>query len=138
MCFNNVVFVSFGFFFLMVDVKEQHVCIKFCFELGKSAAKHTNCLNKDLVMTLWVRRKPVTCLTSLKVAKCQLIKTTILDSLNSVQYWKMLQKCLRLSVRTVSKRSMSFAIGLLYGTCQSILSDKLNVRQIAAKFILGC
>jgi hypothetical protein len=41
-------------------------------------------------------------------------------------------------VRTVSKRSMSFAIGLLYGTCQSILSDKLNVRQIAAKFILGC
>jgi hypothetical protein len=39
--FYNAVFVPFcEFFFVeMVDVKGQRVCIKFCFKLGKSAAK---------------------------------------------------------------------------------------------------
>jgi hypothetical protein len=41
MRFYNVVFVSFCDFFPieMVDVKEQRVCIKFCFELDKSVAE---------------------------------------------------------------------------------------------------
>jgi hypothetical protein len=40
MCFHNIVFVPFWDFFIeMVDMKEQRVCMKFCFKLGKSAAK---------------------------------------------------------------------------------------------------
>jgi hypothetical protein len=42
MHFYNVVFVLFcDFFFVEMDMKEQRVCIKFCFRLGKSAAKST-------------------------------------------------------------------------------------------------
>jgi hypothetical protein len=39
--FYNVVFVPFCEFFFVevVDMKEQRVCIKFCFKLGNSAAK---------------------------------------------------------------------------------------------------
>jgi hypothetical protein len=35
------------FFFEMVDVKEQRVCIKFCFKLGKSAAKTHHMIKQE-------------------------------------------------------------------------------------------
>ena len=48
MRFYNVVFVPFcNFFFVeMADVKEQRVCIKFCFKLGESAAKNHQMLQQ--------------------------------------------------------------------------------------------
>jgi hypothetical protein len=39
MCFYNVVFVPFPPPVEMVDMKEQRVCIKFCFKLGNSVEK---------------------------------------------------------------------------------------------------
>ena len=75
----------------------------FASNLARVCQKHTNCLNRDMKMMLWVRCKPATCLTGLKVTECQLTKTTILDNLQSVQCQKMLKKCLRLSARMVSK-----------------------------------
>jgi hypothetical protein len=62
-----------------------------------------------LVMTLWVRRKPTTGLTGLKMAELQLTMTKVLDKLQPAQRQKMLQKCVRSSARTVGKRSITFA-----------------------------
>lgn len=43
-CFYNILFMLFCSFFIeMVDVKEQHVCIKFWFRLGKTAAETQKC-----------------------------------------------------------------------------------------------
>jgi len=65
--FYNVMIVLFGYIFVeMVDMKKQCFCIKFCFKLGQSAAKLTKCLRKHLVMTFWVKSKPLTGLTRLK------------------------------------------------------------------------
>jgi hypothetical protein len=91
------VFVLFcDFFFVeMVDKKEQRVCIKFCFKLGKSVAGTHQMIKKHLAMTLWVRCKPTTGLTGLKMAEHQLTMTNVLDDLQLAQHQKMLQKCVR-------------------------------------------
>jgi hypothetical protein len=41
----------------------------FAANLARVRQKLAKCLNKDLVMTLWVRRKPTTGLTGLKMAE---------------------------------------------------------------------
>jgi hypothetical protein len=56
-----------------------------------------------LVMTLWVRRKPSTGLTSLKMVERQLTMMNILNDLQPAQCRKMLQKCVRLSVRNIGE-----------------------------------
>jgi hypothetical protein len=77
--------------------------------LARVRQKLTKCLNKHLVMTLWVRRKPMTGLTGLKMAERDLTMTKVLDDLQPAQRRKMLQKCVRLFARTVGEQSMTFA-----------------------------
>jgi hypothetical protein len=105
----------------MVDVKEERVCIKLV-RVGKNLTK---CLNKHLVVTLWVRRKPVTDLRSLKMAESQLTMTKGLDDLQPAQRWKNVTKVhegigedRRRTIHDVCK-----IVGLSHGTCQRILSN---------------
>jgi hypothetical protein len=105
----------------------------FASNLAKVWQKHTNFLNKDLVMMLWVRNKPVTCLTGIKVAERQLSKTNIWTTYNCTML-ENVAKVLEVICENHKQTIHVFAMGLSYGTCQRILSDKLNMRQIAAKF----
>jgi len=57
-------------------------------------------------MMLWLSHKSATGLTGLKMAECHMTMTDVLDELQSAQWWKMLQKCVRLSVRIMGERSM--------------------------------
>ena len=64
------------------------------------------------------------------------LTVNVLDDLQPAKRRKMLQK-MREAIHEDRRRSMTFAtlLGLLYGTCQCILSDKLNMMRIAAKFV---
>jgi len=86
-------------------VKEQRVRIKFYLKLGRCVAETPKIKKnkKHLVMTLWLSHKSANGLTGLKMAERQTTMTNVLDELQSAQWRKMLQKCLRLSVRIVGE-----------------------------------
>ncbi|PNF28249.1 hypothetical protein B7P43_G06650 [Cryptotermes secundus] len=121
----------------MADLREQRVCIKFCFKLGETAAEMHQMLKQvfsdnSLGQTQtydWYKSfkngrtltddddrsgRPPTGKTPENVAKVRDLilqdsRLTILDLCNT--------------------------LGLSYGTCQRILSEELNIRRIAAKFV---
>ncbi|GFG30152.1 hypothetical protein Cfor_00898 [Coptotermes formosanus] len=121
----------------MTDVKEQRICIKFCFKFGTTAAETHQMLKEafgdnalDQTQTYeWFKRfkngwvsvdddersgRPLTRTTTENVAKVRQAKRedrrrTIHDACNIVE--------------------------LSYGTCPRILSDELNLPCIAAKFV---
>jgi hypothetical protein len=121
----------------MTDVTEQWICTKFCFKLSKTAAETHQMLKEafgdhSLGQTQtyeWFKRfkkgrmsvdddersgQPSTGTTTENVAK---VRETIRED----------QRCTIHDVCNI--------VGLSYGTCQRILSDELNMRRIAAKFV---
>jgi hypothetical protein len=121
----------------MTDVKEQRICIKFCFKLSNTAAETHQMLKEafgDHALGQkqtyeWFKRfkkgwmsvdddersgRPSTGTTTENVAK---VRGTIREDRR----------------RTI--HDVCNIVGLSYGTCQRILSDELNTRRIAAKFV---
>ncbi|PNF42428.1 hypothetical protein B7P43_G10554 [Cryptotermes secundus] len=121
----------------MADLREQLVCIKFCFKLGKTAAETHQMLKQafgenSLAQTQiykWYKRfkngrtltddddrsgRPSTGKTPENVAK---VRDLILQD------------------RRLTIQDLCNTLGLSYGTCQRILSEELNMRRIAEKFM---
>ncbi|PNF38892.1 hypothetical protein B7P43_G09916 [Cryptotermes secundus] len=121
----------------MADLREQRVCIKFCFKLGKTAAETHQMLKQafgenSLGQTQtynWYKRfkngqtltdddnrsgRPLTGKTPENVAK---------------------DRDLVLQDHQLIIEDLSNTLGLSYGTCQQILSEELNMRRIAMKFV---
>ena len=114
----------------MADVKEQRICIKFCFKLNKTAAEAHQVLKeafgeqalsqtrtfewfkhlKDCQETVEDDKhfgRPSTCTTSEMVAK---VRDVILED------------------RRQTIHDVCNCIGLSQGSCQCILADELNMR----------
>lgn len=121
----------------MADVNEQRICIKFCLKLHKTAAETHRMLQEafgDAAMSqsrtfLWYKRfkdgresveddersgRPTTGTTPENIAK--------------------VQQAIRAD-RRLTIHDLCVIVGLSYGTVQRILSDILNMRRIAAKFV---
>jgi hypothetical protein len=121
----------------MTDVNEQRICIKFCFKLGKTAEETHKMLKEafgDNALRLtqthkWIKRlkngrmsldddersgRPSTGTTTENVAK---VREAILENQR----------------RTI--HDICDIVKLSYETCQRILTDELNMRRIAAKFV---
>ena len=121
----------------MANVKEQRICIKFCFKLKKTAAE-THCMLKEAFgesalsqarTSEWFKRfkegqesveddkhtrRPSTCTTPEMIMKVR-------DVIHADR---------RQTIHDVCER-----VGLSYSISQQILSDELNMRRIAAKFV---
>jgi hypothetical protein len=69
------------FFFEMVDVKEQRVCIKFCFKLGNSAAKTHQIVKQEFGDDALGQTQTPTGFAGLKMAERQLTMMNVLDYL---------------------------------------------------------
>lgn len=122
--------------FAMADLREQRVCIKFCFKLGKTAAKTHQMLKQAFGDNSlgqkqtydWYKRfkngrtstdddrsgRPSTGITPENVTK---VRDLILQD------------------RRLTIQDLCNTLGLSYGTCQRILSEELNMRRIVAKFV---
>lgn len=85
--FINVIFVSLYECFHWNGGAACFI-IKLCFKLGKSAVETHQYLNKNLIMTLWVRHKQTIGQTDLKMAECHLMIMNILDDLQPTQHKK--------------------------------------------------
>jgi hypothetical protein len=109
MRFYSVVFAMFcDFFFVeMVDVKEQRVCIKFSFELGKSAAKTHKLIEQTFGDDSLGQKQTCELFNRFKNGR-----TSVDHDDRSGRPSVCTTPDLRLSARTVSKRSMTFAMGL--------------------------
>jgi hypothetical protein len=112
----------------------------FASNLARVWQKLKKCLNKYLVMTLWVRCKPMTGLIGFKMAERQLMIINGLDDLQLAQHWKNVAKVHKVFHEGRSRmiHDVCNVVGLSYRTCQRILSDKLNVRQTAENSCQGC
>jgi len=114
----------------MADVKEQRICIKFCFKLNKTAAEAHQVLKEAfgeqaLSQTRtfeWFKRlkdcresveddkhfgRPSTCTTPEMIVK---VRGIILED------------------RRQTIHDVCNCVGLSYGSCQHILADELNMR----------
>lgn len=121
----------------MDNVKEQRICIKFCFKLKKTAAETHRMLTEAFGESAlsqartfeWFKRfkegresveddkhsgRPSTCTTPEMIMKVR----------------DVIHEDRRQTIDDVCHR-----LGLSYGTCQRILADELNMRRIAAKFV---
>ena len=121
----------------MADVKEQRICIKFCFKLNKTADE-THWMLKEAFgeqalsqartfewfMRFWDGREsvedrkhsdhPFTCTTPEMMAK--VCEVTLEDRKQTIH-------------------NVCNHVGLSYGSCPRILADELTMRQTAAKFV---
>jgi len=84
------------------------VFVLFCLQLGNSVAKTQKMLKPALGDDILGQTQTYNWFNSLKMAKHQLMMTNVLD-LQLAQYWKMLQKCVRVTARIRGKQSMMFA-----------------------------
>ena len=121
----------------MADVKEQRICIKFCFRLNKTAAETHRMLKEAFVEQALSQARtferfkrfkdgqesvedckhsgrPSTCTTSEMIVK---VREVILED------------------RRQTIHNVCNCVGLSYGSCQCILADGLNMGRIAAKFV---
>jgi len=117
----------------MSEEQEQRVCIKFCMKLGRNGVEtfafSEQCLSHACIFE-WHKRfkegqdsvddnprsgRPTTSKTDDFVARVR----------------EMIPANWRLTIR-----ELSVEVGVSYGTCQAILTQDLNMRRVAAKFVL--
>ena len=121
----------------MTDFKEQRICIKFCFNLKKTAAETHQILQEafgDNAMSqsktfLWHKRFKDG-RTSVDDDECSGRPSTSTTPENIAKVREAILADRRQTIHDVCE-----IIGLSYGTVQRILADNLNMRRISARFV---
>ena len=121
----------------MNDVKEQRMCIKFCFRLGKTAADTYKMLKETfgdnaqgLTLTYeWFKRFKNGRM-SVHDDECSGRPSTGTKTENMAKVRQAILEDRRRTIHDVCN-----IVGLSYGTCQGMLSDGLNMRRMAANFV---
>jgi hypothetical protein len=121
----------------MIDVKEQRVCIKFCFKLGKAALEANRMLKEAFGDNARGQTQTYEWFKLFKNRRMSVDdeegfgRTSIVTTTENVA--KVRETILEDRQRTI--HDVCNTVGLSYGTCQRILSDELNMRRTAAKFV---
>jgi hypothetical protein len=117
---------------------EQRVCIKFCVKLGKSATETLemlhetfgeHCLSRTAVFKWRSRFKAGR--VSVEDGECSGRPSTSNTTENVENIRQLINEDCR---RTIHK--LAYTVGISCGVCQEILMENLNMRRIAAKFVL--
>ncbi|PNF43640.1 hypothetical protein B7P43_G00693 [Cryptotermes secundus] len=121
----------------MADPREQRVCIKFCFKLGKTASEThqmlkqafgDNSLGQTQTYDWYKRFKTGQTSTDGDDRSGRPSNGTTPENVAKV-------RVLSLQDRRLIIQDLCNTFELSYGTCQRILSEKLNMRRTAAKFV---
>ena len=122
----------------MKDLEEQRVCIKFCLKLGKTftetfqmlqQAYGEDCLSRTLCHEWYQCLKSGR--TSIKDDPKSGWPSTSMDDNHVEKMHAVIHQNRRLTVHEVAKE-----VGVCKSSCHLILTDKLKVRCVAAKFVL--
>ena len=121
----------------MIDVKEQWICIEFCFKLGKTASETHRIFKEafgDNVLGQkqtyeWFKR-----FTNGRVSVDDEERSGRPSTVSTTENEAKVREAI-LEDRQRTIHGACNIVGLSYGTRQRILSDELNMRRIAAKFV---
>jgi histone-lysine N-methyltransferase SETMAR len=125
--YRHICVVLRFFFVEMVDVKEQRVCVKFRFKLGKKAFGDDT-LGQTKSYDWFNRFKNGR--TSVDDDELSGRPSTSTTPENVAKVREVIREDRRRTIHDVCN-----IVGLSYGTCQRIWSEELNMRHIAAKFV---
>jgi len=127
----------YGCIIEMADVKEQRICIKFCFKLNKTAAETNRMLKEAFGEQALSQARTFEWFKRFKDGRESVedrkhsgrLSTCTTPEMTAKVHEVILEDT-RQTIHDVCNR-----VGLSYGSRQCILADELNMRRIAAKFI---
>ena len=120
----------------MADFREQRACIKFCFKLGKTATECDEMLKTALGEQAMGRSQTFQWFSRFKAGR-----TSSDDdersgrpvSSSTPEMIERVRQIIREDRRTIDEVSM--LVGISHGTCHKILTEDLNMRRVASKFV---
>ena len=121
----------------MKDLEEQRVCVKFCFKLGKTLTETfqmlqqacgEDCLSRTQCHEWYQRFKSGR--TSVEDDPKSGRPSTSMDDDHIEKVLAVIRQNRRPTVREVAEE-----VGICKSSCHLILTDKLQVRRVAAKFV---
>jgi hypothetical protein len=121
----------------MTDFKEQRICIKFCFNLKKTAAETHRMLQEAFGDNAMSQNKTFLWYKSFKDGQMSVDDdersgrpSTSTTPENKAKVRKAILAHHRQTIHNVCEM-----VGLSYGTIQRILADNLNMRRISVRFV---
>ena len=121
----------------MKDLEEQRVCVKFCFKLGKTATEtwkmlqqafRDECMSRTQCFEWYSRFK--TRRTSIDGDSRSGRLSTSTDDVHIDTVLHLILQNRRLTIREIAED-----VGISFVSCQAILTEKLNMHRVAAKFV---
>ena len=121
----------------MDSIKEQRICIKFCYNLDKTATETHKMLKhafgdktmSQIACFKWFAKFKSGRQTVEDVSRPgRLVSITSVDNVNKIH--QTIDKDRRQTIRDVAR-----ATNLSFGSCQTVLTKKLGMRRRAAKFV---
>ena len=122
----------------MVDIKEQRICIKFCFRLNKTAAETHRMLKEASGEQALSQARTFEWFKRFKDGResVEVCKHSGRPSTRTVPEMIARVREVILEDRRQTIHDVCNRVGLSYGSCHHVLADELNMRRIAAKFVL--
>jgi len=117
----------------MADVKEQRICIKFCFKLNKTAAETHRILKEAFGEQALSQAKTFRWFTCFKNGRESVEDDKHCGRPSTCTTPEMIAKVRYPRRQTI--HDVFNHVALSYGSCQRILADELNMRRLAAKFV---
>jgi hypothetical protein len=117
----------------MAGVKEQRTCFKFCFKLNKTAAETHRMLKEAFGGQALSQARTFEWFKQFKDGQGSVEDDKHSDRPSTYITPEMIAKVREVILE--DGRQTIHEVGLSYGSCQCILTDELNMRQIAAKFV---
>jgi len=121
----------------MKDLEEQRVCVKFCFKLGKTATETWKILQQAFGDECMSRTQYFEWYSRFKTRRTSIDKdsrsgrpSTLTDYVHIDAVLHLILQNHRLTIREIAED-----VGISFGLCQAILTEKLNMQRVAAKFV---
>ena len=121
----------------MKNLEEQRVCVKFCFKLGKTATETWKMLQQAFGDKCMSQTQCFEWCSHFRTGRTSMDEdprsgrpSTSTDDvhIDAVRDLILQNRCLTI-------REIAEDVGISFGSCQAILTEKLNMRCVAAKFV---
>jgi len=122
------------------ELEEQRVCVKFCFKLRKTATEMWKMLQQAFRDECVSRTQCFEWYSHFKTGRTLIDEdsrngrpSTSTDDVHIDAVCHLILQNRRLTVREIAED-----VGISFGSCQAIPTEKLNMQRVAAKFMPVC
>lgn len=124
----------------MADLKEQRVCLNFCFLLEKSTTEAYQMLQQVFKMDAMNVHKFLNGLDTLNLVRCMLKIMFDLGAIYNLKMMKTLKKSAKKLMRIIVSllTKISEQTGVSWSLCHQSLTEDLQIRHVAVFLFLAC